>query len=188
MSTRPRLVRPRTMVIAGVSSALADHLRWPVLLVRWIFIGTTPVGGAGVLLYLWLWAFVPVTEPSSADDPVTRERPVAAYLLGAGVVVGIVAVVLANVGEGWPLVTAIAAVLVGAAAAWTITIDATDPARREQSTLAIRMAAAVALVVLGMLLLLAREARPDAVTAVFAVVMVISGVGVLLAPADRKGV
>src|SRR5690606_297391 len=70
-----------------------------------------------------------------------------------------------------------------AAAAWTIAIDPADPARREQPTLIVRMGAALALVVLGVLLLLAREARPDAVTAVFAVVMVIAGVGVLLAPA-----
>lgn len=183
MSARPPLVRPRTVVVAGVASAVADHLGWPVALVRWLFVGLTPLGGAGVLLYLWLWAFVPVAEPASADDPITRPRSIAEYLLAAGVAVGVLAVVLANVGEGWPLVTAIAAVLAGAAAAWTITIDATDPARQEQTTLVIRMGAAATLIIVGVLLLLARDARPDAVTAVFAAIMVVAGVGVLAAPA-----
>src|SRR5690554_3258450 len=127
-----RLVRPRHMVVAGVSDALADHLAWPVALVRWIFVGTAPLGGAGVLLYLWLWAFVPV-EPSDTK-PVTRTRPVAVYLLVAGLAVGILAIVLANVGDGWPLVTATAAALLGAAAVWTIVIDPADPARSEQPT------------------------------------------------------
>lgn len=179
---RPALVRPRTMVVAGVAEAVANHLGWSVTLVRWAFVGTSFLGGTGALLYLWLWAFVPVAEPAGADDPVTRPRPVAAYLLVAGVVAGVVAVVLANTGSGWPLVTATAAVLAAGAAAWAIGIDATDPARRAQPTLGVRVAAAAALVVLGVLLLLARDARPDAVTAVFAVLMVVAGIGVMLAP------
>lgn len=179
-STRPHLVRPRRMVVAGVAQGVADHLGWPVLLVRWIFVGAAPVAGAGVLLYLWLWAFVPVD--ASSDEPVTRSRPIAVYLLAAGVAVGALAVVLANLGDGWPLVTAAGATLLGAAAAWTISIDATDPARREQPTYLVRIGAATALIVIGGLLLVARDARPDAVTAIFGVVMVLAGFAVIAAP------
>lgn len=171
------------MAVAGVSSALAEHLGWSVVVVRWIFVLATAIGGAGVLLYLWLWAFVPVSAPASADDPVTRRRPIAIYLLAAGVVVGVVAIVLANVGGGWPLVTATAAILLGSAAAWTIAIDATDPARHDQTALGVRMGAAAALVLFGGFMLIARDARPDAVTAAFAVVVIVAGVGVVLAPA-----
>lgn len=171
------------MVVAGVSSALAEHLGWSIIAVRWVFVLATALGGAGVLLYLWLWAFVPVAAPVSADDPITRHRPIAAYLLAAGVAVGVVAVVLANVGEGWPLVTAIAAILLGTAAAWTLGIDTTDPARQEHTTFVIRMGSAAALGIMGVFLLFARDARPDAVTAVFAVVMILAGIGAVLAPA-----
>src|SRR5690606_16627239 len=189
-ATRPphRLARPRHVVVAGVSDALADHLSWPVVLVRWIFVLTTPIGGSGALLYLWLWPVVPVESvgaPGEADadaPPVTRDRPVAAYLLALGLAVGILAVVLANVGDGWPLITAAVAVLLGAAAAWTIVIDPTDPARGEQPTFLVRVGSAAGLIVVGGLLLVARDARPDAVTAVFAVVMVLAGFAVLLAP------
>ncbi|HRQ00088.1 MAG TPA: PspC domain-containing protein [Terrimesophilobacter sp.] len=173
------LLRPRTMLVAGVAQAVADPLAWPVTLVRWIFIATAPLG-AGVLLYLWLWAFVPVE--SFAEEPVTRARPIAAYLLALGAAVGVLAVILANTSGGWPLVTGATAVLIGAAATWTIVIDPTDPARREQPTFMVRIGAAVALIAIGGLLLLAREARPDAVTAVFAVVMVLGGLAVILAP------
>lgn len=168
------------MVVAGVAQAVADHLGWPVLLVRWVFVATAPVAGAGVLLYLWLWAFVPVDD--SSDEPVTRARPVAAYLLAAGAVVSVVASVLANIGPGWPLVTVTAAALLVASATWTVVIDATDPARRDQPTFIVRIGAAVALIVAGGLLLIARDARPDAVTAVFGVVMVLAGFAVILAP------
>lgn len=167
------------MLVAGVAQAVADHLAWPVTLVRWIFIAAAPFG-AGVFLYLWLWAFVPVE--SFDDEPVTRARPIAAYLLVVGIAAAVLAVILANTGGGWPLVTGATVVLIGAAAAWTIVIDPADPARREQPTFMVRIAAAVALIVIGGLLLLAREARPDAVTAVFAVVMVLGGFAVILAP------
>ncbi|WP_347978241.1 PspC domain-containing protein [Microbacterium sp. ProA8] len=67
---RPTLRRPRDCVVSGVSSGLARHLGWPVWLVRTSFVALTLVSGAGVLLYAWLWLFMPWddAEPGTGPD------------------------------------------------------------------------------------------------------------------------
>lgn len=50
--------RPRPF-IAGVCSGLAIHLSLSVRLVRAVMVVITLSGGAGLLLYVWLWAMVP---------------------------------------------------------------------------------------------------------------------------------
>jgi len=97
-----------------VSAGLARHLGWPLWLVRGLFIALTPLWGAGVLLYAWLWVFVPWEDPQPAgpppadagdaadtvdaaeaarvrDEP-TRRVPVAWILTGAAVVVVLITV------------------------------------------------------------------------------------------------
>jgi signal transduction histidine kinase/phage shock protein PspC (stress-responsive transcriptional regulator) len=68
---RPPLARPRRVVVAGVCLALAGHLGWSVRRTRFLAVVLTLCGGAGALLYLWLWAFVPLEEPAAAPggDP-----------------------------------------------------------------------------------------------------------------------
>jgi signal transduction histidine kinase/phage shock protein PspC (stress-responsive transcriptional regulator) len=57
---RPPLVRPEHgRVIAGVAAGVAAHLGLPVRAVRIVFALTALGGGAGLLLYIWLWALVP---------------------------------------------------------------------------------------------------------------------------------
>lgn len=60
-STTPALTRSRDdRVIAGVCAGLASHLGLPV---KWVRIGMAVfalLGGAGALLYLWLWVLAPV--------------------------------------------------------------------------------------------------------------------------------
>lgn len=93
---RVPLARPRTCVVGGVSRALADHLGWPVAAVRWILVGATLLGGAGVLLYLWLWALTPLRAPSG-DDPAegVRRRVNVPWVLAAGALVaGVASIVL----------------------------------------------------------------------------------------------
>jgi signal transduction histidine kinase len=71
------LLRPRECVVGGVSVGLARHLGWEVATVRWLFVATSVLGGAGVLLYAWLWATVPVEEATadaSAPTPPVRHR------------------------------------------------------------------------------------------------------------------
>ncbi|QYM75264.1 ATP-binding protein [Leucobacter luti] len=92
--TRPPLVRASDdSMIAGVCAGLASHLGLPVNAVRIGTLVLTLLGGAGALLYLWLWALVPragetegvvplrraLTRPADgtlpANDPRTAQTP-----------------------------------------------------------------------------------------------------------------
>ncbi len=57
------LVRTRSRAIAGVCAGLARHLNLPVVWVRAAMVVLTLFGGAGAMLYAWLWLLVP-----SEDD------------------------------------------------------------------------------------------------------------------------
>ncbi|MGB3413940.1 MAG: PspC domain-containing protein, partial [Microbacteriaceae bacterium] len=70
---RQPLVRPRNRTLSGVSSGLAKHLAIPETRVRLGFVLSSLVMGAGILLYLWLWAFTP-NEKASAQDHTTAIR------------------------------------------------------------------------------------------------------------------
>src|SRR5690606_10690256 len=106
---RPPLVRPRVLVLGGVSVALARHLGMPVVLTRVLFAGLGALGAvwmlyalwvrsapvaalaglAPALLYAWLWALVP-REPGTPHAPRTRLAPVAAILIGCGAVFALI--------------------------------------------------------------------------------------------------
>lgn len=92
---RTPFARPRASVLGGVSVALADHLEWPVILVRCAFVAATLLSGAGILFYAWLWALAPVRSSANEEDqiPVThRINPVPVFL-GTGILAGLVAIV-----------------------------------------------------------------------------------------------
>ncbi|MFC4244323.1 PspC domain-containing protein [Gryllotalpicola reticulitermitis] len=75
---RAPLLRPRDCVVGGVSVGLARHLGWSVESVRWLFVVTSLLGGAGVLFYAWLWATVPVEDgetDASTATPVRHRIP-----------------------------------------------------------------------------------------------------------------
>ncbi|HET7475127.1 MAG TPA: PspC domain-containing protein [Dermatophilaceae bacterium] len=67
----PRLLRPvEGRVVGGVCAGLAEHLRISVGLVRVGFVGLALAGGAGVAVYLFLWALTPQSlAPSAAVAP-----------------------------------------------------------------------------------------------------------------------
>jgi signal transduction histidine kinase len=72
---RVPLLRPRDCVVGGVSVGLARHLGWQVSTVRWLFVATSLLGGAGVLFYAWLWSTVPVEDAvTDARAPAPRVR------------------------------------------------------------------------------------------------------------------
>ena len=72
MPTVP-LVRSRDdRVIAGVCVGLAAHLGMPVITVRIALLILTAFGGAGGLLYLWLWATVPLDGETDGLVPLRR--------------------------------------------------------------------------------------------------------------------
>jgi signal transduction histidine kinase/phage shock protein PspC (stress-responsive transcriptional regulator) len=49
-------------MIAGVAAGLAAHLGWPVRIVRIALVVSSLGSGAGIILYGWLWAFLPAVE------------------------------------------------------------------------------------------------------------------------------
>ena len=57
-------------IIAGVCAGLARHLNVSVGIVRVGMVALVLAGGAGVLLYIWLWLLV----PTAADEAVAAER------------------------------------------------------------------------------------------------------------------
>lgn len=170
------------MVIAGVCAGLARHLGWREKTVRTMFVALAVLGGAGILLYAWLWAFVPIEPATAPDDPVIRRVPMGGILLGLGALSGIVAVGLSNSDLSPYLSVAMTVVLTGAAVAWSVAFDRPDPTRSPRYGVVVRSVGAALLIVCGMLLLVSRGARPDAVTAVLAVLMIVIGAGVAVAP------
>jgi len=169
---RPPLIRPRVVLVSGVSVALALHLRMPVALVRALFVAlqalsipaavvtamvtgrAAPIAASAVavLLYLWFWALVP-REPGHPGSPRTRRVPVAIVLLGAAVVVGIVLLVML-LGSAEGIVGAVATAALGAAAyLWALLVDPRDPAHAGRAVQVRTVAAATMLLLFGGLLL-----------------------------------
>ncbi len=67
---RAPLVRPSEgRVVAGVATGLAAHLGRPVRHVRVALVIAAFFGGAGLALYLWLWALVPSSDAAAAAVP-----------------------------------------------------------------------------------------------------------------------
>ena len=163
---RPALRRPRDCVVSGVSAGLGRHLGWPVWVVRAAFLALTLVSGAGVLLYAWLWLFMPWGDVATGDPAVeaygpqvpTRRAPVA-WILTAGSIVATLATVAAIavfagngvVGAslpGWIGGVFVATVLAVAAGSWATLVDRRDPARGPRHENVVRAAVTVVLIVL----------------------------------------
>ena len=201
VATRPPLLRPRRAVLGGVCTALAAHLGWTVGRTRFWMILLSLVGGAGILLYLWLWALVPVAAPGPARGTansgdarseaeasgVRRRAPVAAVLVALS---GIAAVVLVAVaandaahggGDGRYVTQAAVAVILtaGGAVGWTLAFDRADPGRSVRYSTSIRVIATIVLLVTGAAAL---SFRPTALNAFLGVGMVVLGVAVVAAP------
>jgi signal transduction histidine kinase len=179
--TRPPLARPRRVVLGGVCLAVAEHLGWSVGRARFMAVLLAPCGGGGVLLYAWLWAFVPLEEPGDDDEAdvakaVRRSAPVALLLLVAAALAGIV--FLTGSHESTTALLAVSAAS-GIAVIWTLTFDRHDPDRPSAQSTVVRLVAVALLVALGAAALLS---RPNAINAVLGVVMVVLGVAVIAAP------
>jgi len=174
---RPTLLRSRVAVVGGVSDGLALHLGWQPRTVRLLFVALSFASGAGALLYLWLWALVPL-HPSEDDVPVRRSAPVALIAIVAAAVSTLV--VLAIAGEdsvlGWLVIVAGTA---SVAVIWELAFDRTDPDRSLRYRLGVRFGAVGLLVVAGITALLS---RPSALAAIVSVGMIVIAVAVVVAP------
>ena len=178
---RPPLTRPSRAVLGGVCAGLATHLRWPVVRVRFIMVVASLVLGAGVLLYVWLWALTPRDESGNPQE-VRRSVPTSALLLGAGAISAIVAVAVANSEGNGFIATMLAIGFTGSAVAWSLTLDREDTARTPRYMIAVRALSVVVLLGAGILLLFSGGGRPSAVMAVLAIGMLVLGLGVIVAP------
>ncbi len=200
---RPPLVRPTEgRQVAGVAAGLAAHLGRPPKQVRIALVLAAFVGGAGALLYVWLWALTPSgpgpaagTRPA-ADGAVTSVAPARSSSGRPGdlVVGGLLLLAgIALLGErtgfvGVPVQVAlpVLVVLAGALLAymqldeversrWTVFAGGTRPAL-------LRGAAGLALVLVGVVLVVVQGDLASAGRVLAAAVAVLAGAGLVLAP------
>ena len=198
------MTRPTPRVVGGVCSGFAAHTGLPVGAVRLATAVLVVCGGAGLLLYAWLWATVPSAAAGAAvgsaplksvltsaadvvNDEATasaRRAPVVEILLGVALLVAAGAVVAARMGAAVPLEVVVPGVVVvtGAALAWR-QFDALRNVRTAgSSALVVRALGALVLVVLGILLFFTTSSRPNVWTVLTAAVAVLVGVAVVVAP------
>ncbi len=204
-----RITRPVTeRVFAGVCAGTAEHLGASVKSVRWAFVLTAFIGGAGVVAYGLLWAFTPVetrTAPNGREqERARRSSALRLIVLGALVIAFAAVLVLAPAFGGLSLeqLTLLgggAAVAVGLYLAWTY-LDHLDllrsggaaPAEAAGSAREARLRAAslwlvpllgFALVVGGVLVLtISSQGLTFTWNLVLATVSVLVGIGIVLMP------
>ncbi|PZS31647.1 MAG: histidine kinase [Pseudonocardiales bacterium] len=113
-----RLHRHRAdRVIAGVSSGIAEHLGMPVLWVRVIFVALGGLGGAGLIGYALLWAFLPATEAGARRPSTTRDRQQAVGLVLLGGGLALAGAAWGTAWGGW-VTGPLGVALVGAGVVW----------------------------------------------------------------------
>lgn len=149
LAPRVPLRRPRASMATGVSAGLAAHLGWSVAVVRLLFALTSLMLGAGILLYLWLWIFVPLADEPSDAVP-SRSAPVAWISIGIacvatlfagwGMIMGTSGLTYAGSPE-WVALTAIAQVSCVIAGLWAGFLDVQDPLRGPRHVVAVRASA-----------------------------------------------
>lgn len=183
---RPPLARPRSCWVSGVSVALADHLGWPVAAVRWAFVGATFLGGAGVLLYLWLWALTPLRAAGEADpvEGVRRRVNVPWVLAGAGAAAGAAAIVLAAggaSGQGFGAL-AVAVALLVVAVAWEQVADEEPAAFAPLTPTVFRIACGSLLVVVAVVIAFTQNVGGSGMLWLGILIATFAGAAVLVAP------
>ena len=200
---RPPLVRPRALVLGGVSVALARHLGTPVALVRVLFAGLGALGAvwmlytlwvrsapvaalaglAPALLYAWLWALVP-REPGTPHAPRTRLAPVAAILIGCGAAFALIVPFTwgpTSTYQLLPIGLAESALALLAAIAWAVAVDRRDPQRAVTAPV-VRGLASGLLIVLGLAPLPASFADARTLVAIVCVALVLLGIAGFVLP------
>ncbi|MPZ65221.1 MAG: PspC domain-containing protein [Pseudonocardiaceae bacterium] len=112
-----RLQRVRSgRVVAGVAVGVAEHLGVPVLWVRAVFAALAGLGGAGVLAYGLLWAFLP-EGPGSGQPPNPKDHQQALGLAALGVGLALASTALGTSWSSW-ITAPLGVALVGAAVVW----------------------------------------------------------------------
>lgn len=209
MSSRPPLERAREgRLLAGVTGGVAAHLGIPRQIVRIGFVAATFAGGAGAVLYCWLWALMPVTplqprtisaldEPGQHEHDHEQEREKRRSRIRADVVAGFfllaAGAVLIGARQHWKviqpgLLLPLLIVAAGAVIAYA-QFDEADRARwfartdLDTPSAIVRLSLGVVLVVLGSLLLVVPNHDLFFLgRTLLAAVALLGGVGLVLAP------
>ena len=195
----PRMTRPRVRLVGGVCAGFTEHTGVPLPVVRTVTVLLAVCGGAGVLLYAWLWATTPVSE--SATDPLksvltrpsdavaadatpARSAPVTEILLGVALLAAAGALVASRFGVDVPLAFVIPAIVVlsGAGLAWRQFDDLRRQRSSSSSALLVRALGALVLVALGILLFFVTGEEPNVWTVFVAAIAVLFGVAIVVAP------
>ncbi|WP_286278739.1 ATP-binding protein [Naasia aerilata] len=192
----PSLLRPRLRVVGGVCAGFAEHTGVPVSVVRSAALLLTLCGGAGALLYAWLWATTPARTEVADAPPSARLHPVAPapaqpavpgrvteILLGIALLAAAAALLASRLGVPVPLAVVIPAIVVlaGAAMAWRQFAELRSGVAQSSPVL-VRALAALVLVTVGILLFFVTSDRPDIWTVVIASATVLVAVAVVVAP------
>ena len=198
-----RMLRTRPRVLGGVCAGLAEHLHVSVQAVRTGMVVAALFGGAGIVLYFWLWLLVPdaadpARQPPAASvagsilqrpgdaarttsDPAPstsrRFNPAVPLLIGVGLLALAIAVATGSVPLQILIPAAIA--VVGLVLAWRRLISDGAAGTREVTW---QVIGGAALVVVGVILLVlpGGEGRPTGVLG--GALAVLAGAGVALAP------
>ncbi len=182
VAIRPPLLRPREAAVSGVSVALATHLGWSVGRVRFLAVLTSLCGGAGLLLYFWLWALVPLAPSDTENRREVRRRVPMAMMLVIASGIAAASVILVTLGSGpsgsSPFLFAVA-LTSAAAVAWSLAIDRHDPSRLQSYGVWVRTVAAGIIIACSIAVW---ALRPSLINSLFATVLIIAGVGLLAAP------
>lgn len=190
-------------MLGGVAAGLAAHLGLPVAAVRLALVLLVPLGGAGVLLYVFWWVTVPSGDPRAAAEEARpaassrlaprlrqpgRRLPLTEIALGVLLLAaagGLIAVRNgADLVGSWVLPALI--VLGGLTLAWS-QLDAVDrePGRPGGRTpvSVLRLLGGTALAGTGVFLLIGRDApMEDLVRSALAALAVLVGAALVLAP------
>lgn len=186
---RPPLARPRDCVLGGVCAGVAFHLGWSVRATRWLAVGLALCGGAGILLYAWLWATTPLEPVEHGTHGLLHRRISVPWVLFAlAAMCGMLVLALGvrfRSGAVDPAVLPaliFGAIVCGAGAvAWDQVVDADAP-RSGRAAEWLRVVSGVLLVGVGMLgPLIWGSAAPGWAWVLF-VATVLAGVAVLAAP------
>lgn len=193
---------PDDRILAGVCSGIAEHLGVPTRPVRWAVAGLV-LTGVGVPAYLFLWALVPqqLGAPDASSRPQERPRTLrsalsttqpdlrlGAVLVGALVVIAVIAN-LAGAGGSWlGVVLPLVAIVVGAGVAWR-QLDESERERWSETGAGPRwwgvgrLVAGLALTSAGVLTLATRDQGwSGVVSATVAAIAMLIGVAVVALP------
>lgn len=172
------LREPQGRWIAGVSTGLSQHLGWPLPLIRMGFLVLAIANGLGVLLYLALWAVLPLRRE---EEPETREADLLRMLGFGAVLIALAALAYA---WGWGTFRASVAPLLvvglGVALLWKQGADTGGRRRGYQWVAAV---VGILLVALGGALVLAGQVGwQQAARAASVLLLILGGCALLVSP------